>query len=218
MKRWLKNHSHGWILSYFIVYWVWFCWLEKRTGVRFNIMHSKLDDFIPFNEYFIIPYVIWFFFIGWTIVYPFLKNREDFYRTCVYLFSGMTISLLICTIFPNATDLRTVVDPDKNIFCWLVSELHSADTATNVFPSIHVFNSIAACVCIFRLDTFRRFRHIRPIALFLTVMICLSTMFLKQHSVIDVCGGILLAAALYPMVFAGAGATEESTSPQTVRF
>lgn len=44
-------------------------------------------------------------------------------------------------------------------------------------------------------------QHIKKISLVLTVLICLSTMFLKQHSVIDVFAGIVLAFMLYYVVF-----------------
>ena len=113
----------------------------------------------------------------------------------------MTLSLVICTIFPNGTDLRTVVDPGKNVFCWMISVLHKADTNTNIFPSIHVFNSLVVHITICKSDELGKLRLVKIASLVLCVSICLSTMVLKQHSVVDVMGAALMAYGLYPLAY-----------------
>ena len=138
LKELLKKYGHIWILGYGFIYLPWFMHLEKTVTSNYHIMHSSLDDMIPFNEYFVIPYLLWFAYVTAAIAYLFFKNKEEYYRLCAFLFTGMTLSLLICTLFPNGTDLRTAVDPDKNLCSRLVYMLHQADTNTNVFPSIHV--------------------------------------------------------------------------------
>lgn len=215
MKAFLRKYGHAWILGYAFIYLYWFHWLETRKVQNLTITHMKLDDLIPFNEYFIIPYLMWFGYICWTVLYLFFKNKEEYYRTCVYLFTGMTVCLMICTLIPNGTDLRTTVDPNKNLCSALVCMIHSVDTSTNVFPSIHVYNSIVACICIFKSETLRKFQWIRPAAFVLTILICLSTVFLKQHSVADVIGGALLALTIYPMVF-HQGQKESEITTETV--
>ncbi len=134
----LRRYSHVWILSYGIVYLTWFCYLEREVTRNYHVMHVTLDNYIPFNEYFIIPYTLWFFYVAAAILYFLFTNKEDYYRICTFLFSGMTISLIICTFFHNGTDFRPVLDPDKNIFTAMVAQLYKTDTPTNVFPSIHV--------------------------------------------------------------------------------
>ena len=79
---------------------------------------------IPFNVFFVIPFLLWFAYVTAAIAYLFFKNKEEYYRLCAFLFTGMTLSLLICTLFPNGTDLRTAVDPDKNLCSRLVYMLH----------------------------------------------------------------------------------------------
>ena len=111
---------------------------------------------IPFNEYFVIPYLLWFAYVTAAIAYLFFKNKEEYYRLCAFLFTGMTLSLLICTLFPNGTDLRTVVDPDKNLCSRLVYMLHQADTNTNVFPSIHVYNSIGTHIAVMKSESLKK--------------------------------------------------------------
>lgn len=201
MKSFLARYKHAWILSYGFIYLPWFLYLEKHVTKNYHIIHTWMDDVIPFNEYFIIPYFLWFLYVGGAILYFFFKNRQDYYRMCAYLFSGMTISLIICTIFKNGTDLRPVVDPGKNVFCWMVSKLHKADTSTNIFPSVHVFNSIVVHIAVMKSSCFKDRPRIRRLSLFLCISICLSTVFLKQHSVVDGVGSLIMCYALYPLVY-----------------
>lgn len=57
----LKKYSHAWVFLYVLIYMPWFTWLEHRTGVRYTMVHSPLDPYIPFVEYFVVPYLLWFF-------------------------------------------------------------------------------------------------------------------------------------------------------------
>lgn len=167
----------------------------------YTVMHVALDDVIPFNEYFIIPYLLWFVYVAGVLMYFFFVSRQEYYRLCTFLFTGMTISLLICTFFPNGTDLRTAVDPQKNICSWLVYIVHMADTSTNVFPSIHAFNSIGVHCAVMKSPELKEKRWIRIGSFVLMVSICLSTVFLKQHSAIDVVGAVVLSYVIYPFVY-----------------
>ena len=202
LKKLIKKYGHIWIMAYFAIYLPWFLYLEKHVTTRYHVMHSVVDDWIPFNEYFIIPYFLWFAYIAAVILWFFFTNKEDYYRVCILLFTGMTLSLLICTLFPNGTDFRPYVDPEKNIFAKAVSLLYATDTCTNVFPSIHVYNSVAVHIGIIRSEQFKNNRIVRLISGVLMVSICMSTVFLKQHSISDVAGALLLCGAVYPLVYA----------------
>lgn len=46
-----------------------------------------------------------------------------------------------------------------------------------------------------------KYKGIRNVSLGLMVLICMSTVCLKQHSVMDVAGAVLLAYAIYPFVY-----------------
>lgn len=201
MKQRLVQYKHAWALLYAFIYLPWFFYLEETVTRDYYVIHTAADDLIPFNEYFIIPYLLWFAYVGGTFLFFFFKSKEEYYRLCTYLFTGMTLSLIICTFFHNGTDLRPIVDPDKNFCSRLVSMLHKADTSTNIFPSIHVFNSIAVHVSIVRSGCMKKRRLVSALSLVLSVSICLSTVFLKQHSVVDVMGGMLMAYGLYPLAY-----------------
>lgn len=201
LKKLVKKYGHAWILLYFSIYLPWFAYLEKHVTTQYHVMHSALDDLIPFNEYFVIPYFFWFIYIALAVCWFFFTNREDYYKLCIFLFTGMTLSLLVCTLFPNGTDFRPDLDPDKNLFTKAVAALYAADTCTNVFPSIHVYNSLAVHIGIVRSEQFKNCRPVQIVSGIITVSICMSTVFLKQHSIIDVAGAMLLCAAVYPLVY-----------------
>lgn len=201
MKNFFKKYGHIWILGYAFIYIPWFLYLEKTVTSHYHVMHSVVDDFIPFNEYFIIPYLLWFAYVALTIGFFFFVNKEDYYRLCIFLFTGMTLSLLICTLFPNGTDFRPVLDPNKNIFTSMVVSLYQTDTPTNVFPSIHVFNSIGTHIAIMKSEALRRHRWVQVLSFVLMISICMATVFLKQHSIVDVIGAMLLCIAVYPLAY-----------------
>lgn len=201
MKNFIKKYGHAWILSYAFIYLPWFAYLERTITTKYNVIHVALDDYIPFNEYFVIPYFMWFAYVATAILYFFFTNKQDYYRLCAFLFIGMTISLIICSIYPNGTDFRPLLDPDKNIFTAMVAHLYTIDTCTNVFPSIHVFNSIGVHISILHSEALSKYRWLRIGSFILMFSICLSTVFLKQHSIMDVIGACLMARVLYQLVY-----------------
>jgi membrane-associated phospholipid phosphatase len=154
-------------------------------------------------EIFIIPYALWFLYIFITVAYFFLTSKQDFYKCCAFLFIGMTICLIIYTIWPNGHYLRVNLNTlgRNNIFIDIIRRLYKLDTATNVFPSIHVYNSIGAMIAIRKSESLRNIKWLQISTFILTVLICMSTVFLKQHSVLDIFGGIILSIIMYAFIY-----------------
>ena len=146
---------------------------------------------------------MWFAYIFIAVAYFFFKDRRDFYRIIAVLFIGMTICLMVYTIWPNGHDLRPNLNElgRSNIFTRIMGWLYGTDTCTNVCPSIHAFNSIGACIAVYKSRHLKEKRGIRIATLVLTVLICMSTVFLKQHSVFDVFCACLLSIAMYAVVY-----------------
>ncbi len=199
----IKKYKHGWVFLYMFIYMPWFLYLEKHITEKSNyhVIHSALDDKIPFIEYFIVPYLLWFLFIAVVFLYFFFTDVEGFYKLAKISFIGMTIFLVISTLIPNGLELRPVVFPRDNVFTDMVKMLYKTDTPTNVFPSLHVFNSLAACIAIADSRKLQQHKVVSTAAYILAGLIVLATMFLKQHSVIDVMGAVLMAYTLYQFVY-----------------
>ncbi|MBU9724819.1 phosphatase PAP2 family protein [Diplocloster modestus] len=197
----LQKYKHAWVLLYAFLYFPCFIYLEKHITKDFNVIHMPLDDYIPFLEIFIIPYTLWFAYIAGTILYFFFTDVRAYYKLTAFLFIGMTIFLIVSALYPNGQLLRPQVFPRENIFTDMVRVLYKSDTPTNILPSIHVYNSIGACIAILRCDALKKYRLIRIGAPILSILIILSTMFLKQHSVWDVIFGIGMAWVLYYFIY-----------------
>lgn len=189
------------LFIYGAIYLSWFSWLEQKVTTHYHVIHMAIDDHIPFCEAFIIPYFLWFVYVAAVVVFFFFKNKTDYYKNCIFLFTGMTIFLIVSTLWPNGHHLRPVVMPRDNIFTYLVDSLYHIDTATNLWPSIHVYNSIGAHLAITHSKEFENKRGIRILSLILAVSIILSTMFLKQHSVFDVLTAFVMATVMYLLVY-----------------
>ena len=201
LKNLIKKYGHAWILLYFAIYLPWFIYLENHVTSNYHVIHMEIDDKIPFIPVFIIPYLLWFAYVAAVLIYQFFTNAGDFRRNCIFLFTGMTIFLIISTLYPNGHHLRPEVYPDSSIFTKMVMMLHSTDTPTNLFPSIHVYNSIGTHFAIIHSNTLRNKKGIRILSFVLMISICMSTVFLKQHSMFDVLTGILMAVLIYPLAY-----------------
>lgn len=195
LKQLLFKYKHAVIILYFPIYMLWFILLEQRDDVKFKNIHCIIDDWIPFCEVFIIPYLLWFVYVALSLIFLFFQTEyiDDFYKCTMALIMGMTTSLIIYTFFPNAQNMRPTTFERENIFTNIISILYAADTDTNVCPSIHVYNSVAIHVAIANSRYFKNKKYIKNSSLILCVLICMSTLFLKQHSFVD----LICAVALY---------------------
>ena len=130
----------------------------------------------------------------------FNKNQwKEYYQLIITLGTGMTLFLIISLVFPNGQDLRPVLTGDS-IFIKAVQMIYHTDTPTNVLPSIHVFNSLACCGAI--LKNQRKYKKSTDTAcVVLTILIIMSTMFLKQHSVVDVVLAALMYTGCYRIIY-----------------
>ena len=199
-----KNHSdykHFLLFLYFPIYLIWFTHLEASIRTKFHVIHMEIDDYIPFCEYFIIPYLLWFAYVAIGMLYMGLNDKSEFFRMCIFLFTGMSIFLIVSTLYPNGHLLRPTTFENTNIFTKLCAWLYSMDTATNLFPSIHVYNSIGVHLAVTHSSKTKNSLVWCLISGFLMISIILSTVFLKQHSVFDVITALFTAFVMYQLIY-----------------
>jgi membrane-associated phospholipid phosphatase len=202
IKDFYTKYRHGIpLLLYMTLFLAGFAWLEKANREDFYVIHMDVDDVIPFLEVFVVPYFLWFAYVSGVVVFLFLKNKQEYYRVCIFLFTGMTIFLLISALWPNGHHLRPAEMPRDNIFTQMVSLLWKTDTPTNLWPSIHVYNSLGVHFALVRSAELKGRRGIKAASLVLALSIILSTLFIKQHSMFDVLTGIALSAVMYALVY-----------------
>ena len=203
VRNFFKQYSHGlWMVLYMAFYMLGFFILENAGHRHYHVIHSVIDDMIPFCEYFIIPYDLWFAYIACAVCWFifFCRDRREYYKLSCSLAIGMTLFLIVSCIYPNKQDLRPEVFANNNVFTRLVRSLYATDTPTNILPSIHVFNSVAVFLALNSSPQLRRWKKVRFACGVLSGLIILSTMFLKQHSIVDVSLGLLCAFAVQMFV------------------
>ena len=202
LKSIYVKYRHGIpLLIYMVIYLSWFAWLEATNKKNYSIIHVTADDYIPFCEIFVVPYLLWFAYVSAVVLFLFFRNKQEFYRSCVFLFTGMTIFLIISTLWPNGHHLRLAEMPRENIFTRAVSALWQVDTPTNIWPSIHVYNSLGAHLALIKTKGLSGRKWLHASSFVLSLSIILSTMFIKQHSVFDVVTAFIMAAFMYGIVY-----------------
>lgn len=202
LKGLYLRYKHGIpLVIYMAVYLGWFTWLENRSRKNFTLIHVSADDYIPFCEVFVIPYFLWFAYVAAVVLFLLLKNKQEFYKACIFLVTGMTIFLVVSTLWPNGHHLRPAVMPRDNVFTQAIALLWKIDTPTNLWPSIHVYNSMGAHFAVMRSAELRNRKGIRIASGILALSIILSTMLIKQHSVFDVTTALILGTVMYVLVY-----------------
>ncbi|HHU06617.1 MAG TPA: phosphatase PAP2 family protein [Clostridiales bacterium] len=201
MKRVLREYKHALLGLYFVIYVAWFLLDENLITGNYTVIYHWLDDLIPFCEVFVLPYVLWYPFFAGVGVFLLLKDKYEFCRYMWAMIIGLSFCLAFYLVVPNGQELRPEVFPRDNLFSRMVANLYAADTNTNVFPSMHVFGTIAPAVAVIRYKGFGKRIWLKLSAVILALLICLSTLFIKQHSILDLIGGAVLYVPVYFLIY-----------------
>lgn len=145
------------------------------------------EDAIPFAPEWVTIYTATFIF--WMLGLAVCMTRER--ELCFRMFTGLYIAELICAVFFIA--LPTVIDRPEAAgslyYDRLLAQLYAADQPTNLFPSMH---------CMFAYMVFRGFmiaKLDKPVVIgsgLFAALVCASTVFVKQHFLLDTFAGIIL--------------------------
>lgn len=197
-------YRHILLLLYWPVHGLLFLLLE-RGGLtdRYTAVQCALDSLIPFNEWFFIPYLFWFVYLIGALVYTFFFDVPAFRRMMRFIILTYAVTLLIYFLWPTCQLLRPDTFPRDNIMTRFAAWFYEFDTNTNVCPSIHVLGAIAVSVGMWDCGRFRKTPW-RLAFTAMTALISVSTLLVKQHSLLDVLAAAALSAAALPLVSASA--------------
>ena len=185
----------GWV-GYFALYFLTENLIPAEKCVP---VHMWLDDLIPFCEWFLIPYVFWYFLIVISLGYFLLYHVDSFRRLQTYIIITQVIAMAVYIIYPTRQDLRPAEFVNDNFLTDCIRFLYAFDTSTGVCPSLHVAYSLGIA------SVWTKEKDCHPLwkafVVFAVVMICLSTMFIKQHSAVDLFAalpvGLIAEAIVY---------------------
>lgn len=195
------RYQHLKLLLYWPIFGLLFLIAERgNLTSEYFIMHCRLDDMIPFCEYFLIPYLFWFVFMIGMVIYSLLYEVELFENYMRYIIITYSVGLIIFFLFPTCQMLRPVSFQRDNLFTQILAGFYQFDTSTNVCPSLHVVGSLAV--------TFAGLKSKRLTSpgwkfFFIIggILISISTVFVKQHSLIDVAAGFIICVLAHPVIY-----------------
>ena len=194
------RYRHLLLLLGWAVYFALYFLTENLIPLeKCHVVHSPLDDAIPFCEYFVIPYTLWYALIVGSLLYFMLYDVRSFCKLQTFIMITQAIAMIVYILWPNRQELRPAAFPRENFFTWIISIIYDFDTPSGVCPSLHVAYSIGiASVWCKEKGVSRGFKAF--IVVFVCV-ICVSTAFIKQHSVVDIFAalpvGLLAEVILY---------------------
>ncbi len=189
-----KKHEKEVLLVLVVLIWI-LCYFSINVyteGRETHILALPFEDKIPF-----IPHFIIFYFSTYVLAifpYFFVKNIIDYRNTVLAYLVIIFISSIVYLIYPVET-----IRPDfvaDNIFLKMVATLYAIAKPYNLFPSMHVSLSTLATIACFRYN-----KRLGYFLIFWLVMIILSTLFVKQHYMVDLMAALVLAFLAYYVLF-----------------
>tara|TARA_R100000008_G_C3523539_1_gene135330 strand:+ start:41 stop:715 length:675 start_codon:yes stop_codon:yes gene_type:complete len=174
-------------------------WMVLYYAIQAFIVQNHYDFLTPLDK--LIPFIPEFVWIYHTMVpvllittIGLLKNKRVFFTTILASFIAILVLNTFYVLFPAFYPRNPLVEYNS-ISVWMVEITRQIDGASNTFPSGHVTFSwlmfLAACEC--QLLKKKKYYFVKGIYLLWAVGICISTLFLKQHFIIDVISGIIMA-------------------------
>lgn len=170
----------GWVV-YFILYFLTENLIPAEDCYP---VWCPLDDIIPFNELFVIPYVGWYVLIVISLGYFLLYHVENFKGLQTYIMITQGLAMVCYILWPSRQDLRPTEFPRENVLTWIMGIIYSADTNTGVCPSLHVAYSLGIASAWLKEKSAAW--YVKTIVVIFVVLVCLSVAFTKQHSVVDI--------------------------------
>ena len=171
--------------------------IAKQFITDYNLIGSIHDTKIPVINEFIYFYNIWYPFEIFTLYFIFKKNKDSYIKIIMTLIICLITANLCYWFYPTMV-ARPILNTYSNLTEFLVWFTYSTDTPVNCFPSVHC---IICFIVIF--GTFENkllnIYH-RLFIYFVNVMIIFSTLFVKQHVLIDVWGALFIAVLAYYLV------------------
>ncbi len=184
------SHLKLLLLSWVFYFGFYFLTENLIPAERCHVIHCGLDDLIPFREEFLLAYTFWYLLIFGSLLYYLLYDIDCFRRLQTYIFITQLVAMTIYILWPSRQDLRPAVFPRDNVLTHIIAFIYSFDTPTGVCPSLHVAYSLGLLSVWLRDKNAPRLW--KAFMVVIVILIALSTMFIKQHSALDVLAALPL--------------------------
>lgn len=177
--------------------------LNARGSADYGpVLLTALDPQIPYVPIFVLPYVLTWGYAIFIYIYAIRFRTYDH-----LLFRHIYLSFLVMTAvetalwlsFPAKISIRIASEELAlhGLLGDLTAYVYARATPWNVFPSAHI--AFAYIGWVFSAHFAKR-EH-RSLFVIIFILISLSVLFIKNHFLLDIAGGILLAELVYRVVF-----------------
>lgn len=198
LVQWLKeNHYAYWSVCLFLIIFLYLL-PECLITTGYTPTELAVDGLIPFLPGFVYFYILWFPLLVGTGLWLLIKDGFGYRRYMIFLTISYAMCAAIYLSFPNGQDLRPDALEANRLSTWILSQLYQIDTNTNVLPSLHVVGSIGAAAAICTTPTIKC-RGFKAVTVILSVLISVSTVFVKQHALLDVAAGLVVGFLVYAL-------------------
>ncbi len=196
-----EEYKHLLLLLYWPVYGLLFLFVERFYQVEsYFPMYCSLDDLIPFCEWFLIPYLIWFLYIPAMLIYVGFYDIPAFKKMMYYVMFTYSVAIISYLLFPTCQELRPPEFERDNLLTRFIAGFYQFDTNTNVCPSVHVIGALAVMETALWTDTIRG-KGWKTAFVVSAFFISISTVFMKQHSILDVFASVIVCMAAHFLIF-----------------
>lgn len=198
-----REYSHLKLLLFWPLYGLAFLAVERLIPAGgHHVVCCPADAWIPFCEWFLLPYVFWYGYLFGMVCYTLLYDVALFRKFMKYVMLTTAAAFAVYILYPNCQNLRPEVLPGESMLLSSVALLYRLDTSSNVCPSLHVMHSFAVLSAGFRAEELQG-KGLKLFFVVATVLICCSTVFLKQHSVMDGLLALPICAAADRICYGG---------------
>ena len=194
MNNFKNNLIHIFALLSIPIINIFYALLNNNNRGVFQLV-TYIDNTIPIIKEFIIPYILWYPFIALSLLFICLKDLKVYYRTLITLNLCLLSCYLIYYFFQTTVPRPAIYGND--IFSFLTLLVYKFDKPFNCFPSIHVVTSYLMIKGINSIDCSKKIRHL---VIFMSILIIVSTLFIKQHVILDVISAILLGDIIFDFI------------------
>lgn len=194
------RYAHLKLLAGWPVYFVLYFLTERLIPLsRCHVIHCVLDDIIPFHEGFVLLYCYWYLLIAFSLLWFACYDVCSFKRLQVYIMITQAVAVMVYVLYPSVQLLRPDHFERDNLLTRLVAFIYAFDTPTGVCPSLHVAYSLGIASTWCHREDGRCAG--KAVSVLSAVAVSLSTAFVKQHSVVDICAALPVGLLAEWLVF-----------------
>jgi membrane-associated phospholipid phosphatase len=164
-----------------------------REGTTLHVPQLAWDSVVPLEPTWALVYGSLYLFL---IMLPvFVVRQEEQIRRTVFAYLLVWVVAYVCFLVYPTMAPRPVKVIGEGFVAWGLRFLYSSDPPYNCFPSLHVAHSFVSALTCYRVH-----RGVGIAAALCASLIGVSTLYTKQHYILDVIAGMFLASLAYVAV------------------